>query len=309
MSNGGIIGPVVNPISGATSTTYTSFDASGTFTAQTGQTKVDLLIVAGGGGGWGAGGGAGGFRLLTCQAVPSSSVPITVGAGGTGNPASTPAAARDGTPSIFGASIPLASTGGGGGQGCQGQSSLARPGGSGGGTASSPGSPYAAGTGNAGGYSPPEGNPGAASNTYNGTGGGGASTAGNNSPGWPGPGGPGGNGSPAAPIFGSAPQPYYNQPNGETFAGGGGGGGSSAGGSGGPGGGGAGTGTGVPTPATPATINSGSGGGGNYGAAEGGNGGSGKIIVKQPAQSYFTAPGIWSLSDAYNYKKAGNWGS
>ena len=305
MANGGIIGPIVNPIIGTTSTTYTSFDSSGTFTAQQYQTKVDLLIVAGGGAGVSGGGGAGGFRLLSCQPVPSSAVPITIGAGGAGQAYPQPIANLKGSNSIFGSSTPISATGGGGSGAC----AVGNSGGSGGGTSGNPGTNYAGGTGNAGSYTPSEGNPGGTQTVYNGSGGGGAGSAGNVAPGWPGPGGPGGNGSPAAPIFGAAPQPYYNQPNGVTFAGGGGGGGTGAGGSGGPGGGGPGTATGVPSPATPGTINSGSGGGGNYGAALGGNGGSGKIIVKQPAQSYFSAPGVWSLSDAYNYKKAGNWGS
>jgi len=67
MSNGGIIGPVVNPIVYANST-VTSFTSSGTFSRRSGQSKADVLVVAGGGAGGfdqGSGAGGGGFRLLT----------------------------------------------------------------------------------------------------------------------------------------------------------------------------------------------------------------------------------------------------
>jgi hypothetical protein len=87
-SNGGIVG-VDNPVlPGATALT-TTFNSTGTFTAQAGTTEVEYLVVAGGGGGGGStsggGGGAGGFRTATGNPVSGNSpYPITVGAGGAG---------------------------------------------------------------------------------------------------------------------------------------------------------------------------------------------------------------------------------
>ena len=52
MANGGIIGPVNDPIINNTSTTQ-AFTASGCFTARTGQPSVTYLVVGGGGGGGG----------------------------------------------------------------------------------------------------------------------------------------------------------------------------------------------------------------------------------------------------------------
>ena len=66
MSNGGIIGPVNDPvISVASSPGTTTFTASGTYTSGPQAKIVDYLVIAGGGGGSssrGGGGGAGGFR-------------------------------------------------------------------------------------------------------------------------------------------------------------------------------------------------------------------------------------------------------
>ena len=107
MANGGIIGPVQTVQEGSTvSAKVTTFNSSGTFTAQA-TANVDYLIVAGGGGGAassnGAGaGGAGGYRAtgfgpspLRGSAVPVTSgspYPIVVGGGGAGfcgNPETT----------------------------------------------------------------------------------------------------------------------------------------------------------------------------------------------------------------------------
>ena len=87
MANGGIIGPVNDPIIESTDL-VTTFTASGPFTARTGQPSVDYLVVGGGGAGGttlGGGGGAGGYRTSfpggSQIAVPSSPVPVTVGGG------------------------------------------------------------------------------------------------------------------------------------------------------------------------------------------------------------------------------------
>ena len=91
MANGGIIGPVNDPLVYTTSN-VTSFTASGTFSKRAGQNTVDYLVIAGGGAGGfsrGGGGGAGGYRTSfpggTQLSVPSSSVSVTVGGGGAAN--------------------------------------------------------------------------------------------------------------------------------------------------------------------------------------------------------------------------------
>jgi hypothetical protein len=295
MANGGIIGPINDPIINNTSTTQ-AFTASGTFTARSSQPSVDLLVVAGGAAGGYGGGGAGGFRLLTSQPVPSSGVPVVIGAGGTKSPPA-PAPSRFGVASSFG-SISAS----GGGAGTYSGTTTGGAGGSGSGVCSSPGVLNPGGAGNAGSYSPPEGNPGGSSNVYNGSGGGGAGGAGTNAGAWPGPGVPGGAGSSVTSIFGAAPQPFYGPTSG-VYAGGGAGAGSAGGGNGGPGGGGSASATGT---ATSGTANTGGGGGMDYGDVSlAGNGGSGIVLVQQPA--FAIAPGVWSLSEQYNFKKAGQW--
>jgi len=168
MSNGGIIGPVQNPIIYANST-VTSFTASGTFSARSGQTTVDYLVVAGGGAGGlsgplsyeSGGGGAGGLRTETSFPISSSiQYPITVGGGGS---------ASNGSPSIFST---ITSTGGGfGGPNGTACGNTGSPGGSGGGGGQGGATPPVAGGGGNAGTS--TGNPGTA-NT--GGGGGGIST-------------------------------------------------------------------------------------------------------------------------------------
>jgi hypothetical protein len=79
MSNGGIIGPVNDPIvSVASSPGTATFNSSGTYTSGPQAKLVDYLVVAGGGGGGkeinsgtGGGGGAGGYRTsFPCGAFP-----------------------------------------------------------------------------------------------------------------------------------------------------------------------------------------------------------------------------------------------
>jgi hypothetical protein len=83
MSNGGIIGPVNDPTRGDLTTAITS---STPYTSPGfGPGKATVLVVAGGGGTndtVGGGGGAGGLRLISCQPIPASSFPVTVGGGG-----------------------------------------------------------------------------------------------------------------------------------------------------------------------------------------------------------------------------------
>jgi len=322
MANGGIIGPINDPTRGPYTTSYTS---SGSYTAPGfGPGTATVLVVAGGGGGGldaGGGGGAGGLRLISCQPVPASAVPITIGAGG--------GSGTSGNPSIFAsASNPITSTAGGRGGGTN--SYPGATGGSGGGGSAVmtvPGSASSsAGAGNTPPVSPPQGNSGGAGAfspqpTSQGGGGGGASAAGVAGTN-PGSAGPGGNGTNVSPTFGVAPQPFYQAdgPNAGPsstgiFAGGGGGatttfpgnnggtGGTGGGGRGGPG-----ANTGVV--GFSATANTGGGGGGGgTGGGNGGSGGSGIVIIKQTCGSptYNVASGVWSINDAYNYKKQGTW--
>ena len=172
MSNGGIIGPVQNPVRGDFTTTFT---ASGTYTSPGfGPGQADYLVVAGGGGGGngvtaggaGGGGGAGGYRTSfpggTKLSIPASPISVTVGAGGAAN--------NSGSPSIFST---ITSTGGGYG-GFQPTNCAGNPGGSGGGGR---GCTAAGGTGNSPPTSPSQGNNGgnaAGPGCSQGAGGGGA---------------------------------------------------------------------------------------------------------------------------------------
>lgn len=107
------------------------FTSPGTWTCPPTVTYVDVLLVGGGGGGGGAdytqppvgggqpgegqyGGAGGGGGVRVVRSVPvSAPVPVTVGAGGTGGPATTPSAGSVGGTSSFGPE----SVGGGGGGG------------------------------------------------------------------------------------------------------------------------------------------------------------------------------------------------
>ncbi len=130
-ANGGIVGPDNNVEIGR----FTRFTSPGTFTSG-GCTSVDLLVVAGGAGGSAGGGGAGGVRLISSHPIPTSSIPVTVGAGGNGV-AST----------ITGSSVTRGGGGGGSGQ------SSAGAGGAGGGGTATPGTGSSSnnGTANTGG--------------------------------------------------------------------------------------------------------------------------------------------------------------
>ena len=115
--NGGFVGIDYEPsIETTQAQQITTFNSSGTFTAQPLSTVADVLVIAGGGGGGGqlgGGGGAGGYREISNHPIPGSGVPITIGAGGAGATSATKG--TDGNNSVFGASSPLTSTAGGGG--------------------------------------------------------------------------------------------------------------------------------------------------------------------------------------------------
>tara|TARA_R110002126_G_scaffold41958_1_gene121709 strand:- start:469 stop:1797 length:1329 start_codon:yes stop_codon:yes gene_type:complete len=246
-----------------------TFLTSGTFTPAT-ELSCDYLVVAGGGGGGGdiaGGGGAGGYKAANSFAI-SSSLTVTVGAGGAGQ-TTYPSIGRgaNGSNSVLSS---ITSTGGGGGS--QG-GATGKPGGSGGsgggsggtnggsplnpiGTASPAGQGSDGGQGNNGG-----------SGSGRGGGGGGASATGASGT-TSGAGGAGTSNS----ISGSA----------VTYAGGGGSGSyETTAGAGGAGGGGAGGRYAPPTVGGAGTTNTGGGGGGgSAGSAYGGNGASGIVIIR-----------------------------
>jgi len=130
-----------------------TFSSPGTWTAPTGVTNIELLIVAGGGGtntDVGGGGGAGGVVYAqTFPVSPGTSYPITVGSGG----ASIQTQGSPGNPGGPSTAFGLTAVGGGGGGGYP-SSGAGQPGGSGGG-----GGDQVFGTGGGGGYSGP-GSPG-----------------------------------------------------------------------------------------------------------------------------------------------------
>jgi hypothetical protein len=141
MANGGIIGPINDPLVGNTSATTQSFTSSTTFTGQTGQSSINILVVAGGGGGrsgfnckaTGAGGGGGGLILYPAYPISySQSIPFTIGAGG--------AIGAAGTDSTFCGTTILTAKGGGKG-GSLGECGANSGGGSGGGGGQGPFSP------------------------------------------------------------------------------------------------------------------------------------------------------------------------
>ena len=87
MSNGGIIGPVNDPVTSIASSPGTAtFNSSGTYTSGPQAKFVEYLVIAGGGSGGqgrGGGGGAGGFRSGSCFPVTvATPYTITVGGGG-----------------------------------------------------------------------------------------------------------------------------------------------------------------------------------------------------------------------------------
>lgn len=306
-SNGGIIGKTNQSSFGkCTVTTKTS---SGNLCLQSGTRVISATIVAGGGAGGGsagsctasAGGGAGGLRNVELNA--QGTIPVTIGAGGSGQPNNT---GGDGSPSSIVGCATFSASGGGGGARYGGGVS-GNPGGSGGGEGGRGPVGNPGGTGNAGGYSPPEGNPGGdgAPNSpgpdASAGGGGGNSAAGSNANQVPQTGGAGGAGTDVSPLY-----PGTCLPASGTYAGGGGGGGGAAGGAGGPGGGGAGSSS---TTATAGTTNTGGGGGGTFTPAPpctsstGGSGGSGIVIVKELNK----ASGVWNLKSQKAAIQQGTW--
>ena len=320
MANGGIIGPNFS-FTAAVSARISTFNSSGTYTAQiTG--NVDYLVVAGGGGGGfrlNGGGGAGGYRAsgfgpspLRGSAVPvvkCTGYTITVGAGGAGGVCGPESGAK-GSNSVFNYAGCNTITSAGGGAGSPASSPLAQ-GGSGAGTKTSVG-PVAR-SGNTPPVDPPQGNDGGTgidtSPNIKGSGSGGGATAAGGSSAYP-----GGSFNPAPARAGGAGAPNTISGSDVTYAGGGGGGNEAQpitpGGAG--GGGNGGTGGPSDTCTTAGSANTGGGGGGGGcgsagpGVYNGAAGGSGIVIIKENAVPK-GAPGIWSLNEVYDYAKQGEW--
>ncbi len=286
---------------GTAITSFTTVETT-SWTAPTGVTSVDYLVVAGGGGGGGGGssgdtsgaggGGAGGVRTGTLSVTPGTSYTVTVGDGGSGANMNTHARGVNGDDSVFGS---ITSTGGGGGGTAANASNIGNrtgaDGGSGGGGSSYGASTYDGGSGTTDqGY---DGGQGGGTNTGGG-GGGGASEAGDTGAACS----DGGDGV-ASSISGSS----------VTYGGGGGGGqhynSACARGDGGSGGGGMG-GAKQTDNATAGTANTGGGGGGGGGnyytsTANGKAGGSGIVIIsyEDPALARHT---ITANGDAANQR-------
>ena len=282
-----------------------TFTVSGTAPGPSGNpNNLDYLVVAGGGGARVpayAGGGAGGFRYSastytspTCAPghplrSPSgltatvSSFPITVGAGGAGDPG--PGMTPGGV-STF-STITSAGGGRGGNVVAPSAPSEMNGGSGGGGNTGSGGSTSPGGAGNTPPVSPPQGNPGGTGQQQGGVGdvgggGGGATAAGSNGA-LPGAGGNGGAGAGIPTAFGSNGVPNAPTDAFRYYAGGGGAYSNTSTGAGGIGGGGSGQAPSVPRAQTAATANTGGGGGAGPNATTA-NGGSGIVVIRYKFQ-------------------------
>ncbi len=284
------------------------FNSSGSFTAPSGLSTLDVLVVGGGGGGgstYGGGGGAGQVRWET--GIAAASATVTVGAGGAGGAGitvtnDTSGNGQAGGSSSFGA---LVAVGGGYGQGGAQNSPDNLTGGNGasggGGGGITSGSQNLGGTGSSGSNGGAGGSSNAANNRSGG-GGGGAGSVGSN--GTDGGGGAGGVGVNYSAVLGTTVG------NSGWFGGGGGGGKRSGGGTGGAGGNGGG-GNGGNADSTvvgsgQANTGGGGGGSGNNGGTPGGAGGSGVVIVRYiaPTTSYvvhrYTSSGTFTPPPGVN---------
>ena len=314
---------------GPSGTTIRYFTSSTNFTySSSGNSTIDVVVVGGGGAGGDRGGGGGGGggvvyypNLPTSNHTGATTIPITVGSGGSGQPNNQPnVGGVAGTSSKFGSpsqpSIYLVALGGGGGRSDVADSVNNNPdttstpqqsrGGSGGGQHECSGNhitdangvqttdPAIPANSRTYGY----GNPGGRANPGNSDGsgcpldGGGGGGAGGGRPGNDAPDGTGGAGGPG---IGPPTIPWMPTSLGASgYFGGGGGGGvhgpSSGGGAGGPGGGGAAYGRNGPYGGVSGTNGTGGGGGGSSvnngnapGSASSGNGGNGIVIIRYTA--------------------------
>ena len=286
---------------------YVAFTATGSnsWTAPSGVTSVDLLIIAGGGAGgggaWGGGGGAGEVVHYTNYSVSSSSaLNLNIGAGGTPGTADlnpTLNRSNPGGNSWIASSSGVVAQGGGAGASYAYNSaseySVGQNGGSGGGgtentVTNTGGSTTKTSSGTRTGYGNIGGRGGPGGATQSGGGGGGAGGAGTDAGT-----ATGGNGGAGTNLFSTwlsaissgmaGVSGWQGATNTGFIAGGGGGGTTTTAGSAGSGGAGAGGSNTTQFPGYSAVLNTGSGGGGSgYGGSPkiGGPGGSGLIIIK-----------------------------
>jgi hypothetical protein len=302
---------------------YIAFTATGSnaFTVPDAVTSTDLLIIAGGGAGgvyaFAGGGGAGEVALASGYTVtPSTTISVSVGAGGTSNGSSTSGVSTSGSNSWVGSSSGTVANGGGAGSSFS-QSAVFSGGSGGGGSEKSSTTQGGAGLGgasvkstfgtatrygNAGGLVP-------ANVGQAGGGGGGAGAAGGAAIAFGRP-GSGGSGTNAVATWLTALTPgmtsisgWGTATAGGFIAGGGGGGGNSATyiGTGGAGGGGKSGGENSIASGFPGVANTGSGGGGAAylgPAVPGGAGGSGLVVVR-----YLVPPSLSNITIATSATK------
>ena len=126
-ANGGLIGADNTPAA-AGDPCATAVTSTGCYSPTS--TTATVIVVAGGGGAGTGGGGAGGVVVVACHPLPTSNVPVTIGAGGA---ASTTVSANNGSDSVFGSTTPITAKGGGGAGGSNSCSHKGKDGGSGGG--------------------------------------------------------------------------------------------------------------------------------------------------------------------------------
>ena len=263
-----------------------------TWTAPTGVTNIEVLVVAGGGGGgpcgptsarYGAGGGGAGGLIYNAafSVTPGNSYTVTVGGGGSGAQTGT-VNGTNGSNSIFGSLTAIGGGGGGYDTGPSGSNGSSGGSGGGGAPAASSGSVGQGGAGTAGqGFS---GGTNYGASYSGGGGGGGAGGRGGDGRGSNG-GNVGGGGGIGLNFNISGTATYY--------AGGGGAGIFTSGTPGRGGLGGGGDGGALGTNGNNATASTGGGGGGasgNVGATVGGNGGSGIVIIRYNVLSDNTQP-------------------
>ncbi len=126
-ANGGLIGADNTPSAAPSAGCVTQINSTGCFCASS--THATVVVVAGGGGaGRGGGGGGGGTVIVACHPLPTSTIPVTIGAGGAG----AQGRATAGSDSVFGSTTPITAKGGGAGGGLNSAPNSGTSGGSGG---------------------------------------------------------------------------------------------------------------------------------------------------------------------------------
>ena len=105
-ASGGIIGADNTPAA-AGDGCVTAVTSTGCYTPTS--TTTTVIVVGGGGGACTGGGGAGGVMVVSCHPLPTSNVPVTIGAGGPHVPSAEPSCGNGNDSSV----AYITSTGGG----------------------------------------------------------------------------------------------------------------------------------------------------------------------------------------------------